>query len=379
MLVPLLAARWNRLGPSRSWPVVLAGSLLVILGGCTNPNVGTGEGSAPSAARFGVHMDLGFQDDAGRRRQSVRAARDLLQAQISRNSLLWHQIEPVPGSRDFRRADAFIKELRAAEIEPLLVVYGSPSWANGVPETVDDHYLYVPGEEAVFDRWLDRYAEFLRAAAARYRGQVIKWELWNEPNEHFFWKPRPSPQQYARFFRRMRDAILAGNPEAEIALGGLAGISATGRGDIRGVDFLRRLLQFGVRPQVVAVHPYPGKGQPPDVHLVGENNFDDIARIRAELVRRDHPVRLWVTEWGWPTDHVDPNLQASYIARSLELIVTRYPYVTVATVFIDHDRPPRFFHGLLDADLHPKPAARAFARFVHGRAAAASPTQPPGP
>jgi len=42
-----------------------------------------------------------------------------------------------------------------------------------------------------------------------------------------------------------------------------------------------------------------------------------------------------------------------------------YPYVTLATVFLDHDRPPQYLSGLLRGDLSPKPAGEDFARFMH--------------
>ena len=84
---------------------------------------------------IGVHSTLAFEGDTQRREATVTAIQEFLHPQVVRDSLLWNQVEPVQGRRDWSRIDSVVEELRAAGIEPLLVVYGSPSWANGVPDS----------------------------------------------------------------------------------------------------------------------------------------------------------------------------------------------------------------------------------------------------
>ena len=43
---------------------------------------------------------------------------------------------------------------------------------------------------------------------------------------------------------------------------------------------------------------------------------------------------------------------------------TAYPYVTVATYFLDYDRGTMYQQGLFDSSFRPKPAAAAFSRFM---------------
>jgi hypothetical protein len=219
----------------------------------------------------------------------------------------------------------------------------------------------VPEDPQAFDAWVAAYADFARDAARRYRGRVHRWEIGNEANEHFFWKPRPDVRRYAQWYTAMRAAILAEDPSAQVAVGGLAGVAAGG--DIPGIRFLQGLHALGVYPEIVALHPYPSDQHAPDVHLRWQDNFDDIGMVHDYLERSGHPARIWVTEWGWSSAKLGAETQARYTAKSLEMIRDEFPYVEVATMFVDHDRPT-YSQGLFRADGSAKPAATEFARMV---------------
>ena len=310
---------------------------------------------------YGLHQDLTYDGYAWRRAENIAAASSV-HAQISRNSLLWQKIEPEQGVFDWTIPDAVVSDLGAKGIEPLFVVWGSPSWANGVPSTTPSSEDYVPTDPAAFKQWLGEYVTFIKAAVARYRGRVEKWEIWNEENEHFTWKPAPSPTEYAGFFQAVRSAILSVDPKAQVAIGGLTGLSASS--DIPGLTFLQSLVDMKVPFDYVAIHPYSSLGQSPKVHIAWQNNFDDIAAVHNLLVAAGRPVPLWATEWGWSSAQVGLDAQAQYVAQSLSLLKTEYPYVTVATYFLDVDRDTTYEQGLFDVNYNPKPAASAFASFI---------------
>lgn len=165
----------------------------------------------------------------------------------------------------------------------------------------------------------------------------------------------------------MRQAIQRGNPDAKIAIGGITGLSASCC--TRGSDFLRQLIAQNTPIDAVSIHPYSGQGQAPGVQLEGENDFQDIAAVHQLLQDADRgDVPIWVTEWGWSSEQVGEEAQASYVADSIRRIRRDYPYVRVATYFLDYDRG-QFAHGLLRSDLSPKPAARAFTEAVSSPAA----------
>ena len=318
-----------------------------------------------SSLTLGVHIDLAYEGSAARRANIVAATQRILRGRIARNTLLWDRIEGERGVRDWSVTDAVVDELAGAGIEPLFVVMGSPSWANGVPPSVDLHQLYVPTRGAAFARWLRLLGSFAHDAALRYRGKVKRWEIWNEPNLSTFWRPQPNPTQYRETYRTIRNAIVTAEPDAKVAIGGLAVLRvAWGNGNVAGLEFLDDLLRRGTAPSFVAIHTYTTPPHSPAADVAGQNNFSDVGRVHALL--RNYGVRasIWVTEWGWSSRSLGTDRQAAYVAQSLKILRDRYPFVTVATYFIDHDRPPRFYEGLLDASLQPKPAAARFAAFA---------------
>lgn len=316
----------------------------------------------PRRVRFGIHQDLMWDGFRWRREESIAVA-SAVGAELSRTSFLWHVVEPQQGRRDWSRSDDVIEELEAADLTPVAVLVGSPAWANGVEDGVEGARFFVPQDPHAFRVWVARYARFAAAAARRYRGRVPYWELWNEPNEHFQWKPNPDVARYLIWYRAVAAAIRRADPGAQVAVGGLAGLSATSPGDYTGIGFLRKLCARGLRPSNVAVHPYPSDQQAPTATLRWKNNFTDIHRIRAEILRCGSQADVWVTEWGWSTERVGERTQARYIATSLGMIRLRYPYVEIATYFVDRDRAS-YSQGLYDEGLRPRLSAKRFGAFL---------------
>jgi hypothetical protein len=314
---------------------------------------------ACAGLEIGVHATLAYEGDPARRQDVIGAIKRYLDPQVVRDGLLWDRIETVKGQRDWTIPDSNVRELRAAGIEPELVVLGSPSWANGVKASVPQHETYVPTSPKAFNAWVLHYAEFVTAAAKRYRGAVRRWEIWNEPNFIDFWRPRPNVELYNGIYQALRGAIERVDPGAQVAVGGLGSPTLASTGELAGRVFLRQLASLHAPVDAVAVHVYPTDDHAPAQHVAGQNNFDDIQRMYRTLVENRHPVPVWVTEFGWSSKRVGPARQAQYVGRSLDILERRYPFVPLATYFLAHDLP-KFHQGLLDERLKPKPAARVF-------------------
>jgi len=307
-------------------------------------------------------MDLTLNGDASSRKLSINAAKSI-GAKISRNSFLWNNIERTKGNLDWTLTDSVVEELLTAGIEPIFCIYGSPSWANGIPSSVSEYNLYVPIDNTNFNEWIIYYKSFISAAITRYKGKVNKWELWNEENEHWFWKPKPNVNQYILWYQAIASVIKSIDPTAEVSLGALTGLSQSGVDDYNGNEFLKLIYQGNIRPDIISIHPY-SKGAP-DVHILWENNFDDIALIRQTMIdygQTDKPI--WVTEWGWPTSEVSLQTQADWLNISLDKLINQYKYVTIATYFVDHDRPPKYYQGLFTENYIAKPASLIFKKYA---------------
>lgn len=318
--------------------------------------------------RFGLHLDSTWYGDRWWWDTKARDAAEL-GATVARHSLLWHLVEPDPGAPDWSRTDAVVAADEANGMATMFAVLGSPSWANGRPASLADHHLYVGHPVDGFTAWVQRMSAFAYQAASRYRGRVEYYEVWNEANEHWFWRGRPvSVAEYAHLFASVHAAIRLADPSARVAIGSFTGLAASGPSDIDGLTFLRRLADEHrwvlMRADAVAVHPYDlGGTQDPTIDDRWDNNFTDIRRVHELLASRGLAgMPLWVSEWGWSSaEHGEPR-QAYYLVKALVLLATRYPYVTLAIYFHDRDTAS-YAAGLRRADGTPKLAAtyaRAF-------------------
>ncbi|MBX3058486.1 MAG: cellulase family glycosylhydrolase [Anaerolineae bacterium] len=218
----------------------------------------------------------------------------------------WKLYEPAPGqlhSERFAELDAFVQRANAQDIQVLLGVSKAPEWSRPTTE------MDGPPSDFVL------YEQFMHTVAARYRGQVAAYELWNEANLQREWNG--FPMGGALFVDLLR-AGAAGARAADPAALLIAGAPAvTGINDrVTAVDdrlFLQEMLQAGVTDFVdgIGVHPY-GYGNPPDSTAVhpspltrSHNNHpsfffaDTLSDYRQLLTENGVDLPLWVTEFGW--------------------------------------------------------------------------------
>jgi hypothetical protein len=147
--------------------------------------------------------------------------------------VLWSDIEPVRGGGYHWEAmadvDANIRRLRAAGVEPTLVVQRTPAWAQRTPGRL----CSPPKPEYVGD-----FARFMRALAARYASgpaAVNYWEIWNEPEftpaqapdagGYGCWGDPNLPDHggayYGEVLKQVYPAIKSANPRATVLGGAL--------------------------------------------------------------------------------------------------------------------------------------------------------------
>ena len=87
-----------------------------------------------------------------------------------RIDFIWPLVEPEPDVYDWSVYDALLDRLETRDLRVYATVAATPSWATSGSE-----FTGVPGDP-------DQWQEFCYLAAARYRGRVDAWGLWNEPN-----------------------------------------------------------------------------------------------------------------------------------------------------------------------------------------------------
>lgn len=297
---------------------------------------------------------------------------------IFQTALRWETIAPVrprdprdprdPAYRWPAHIDDAVAEGRRHGIEVALMLIGSPPWANGGRGPA-----WAPGAQD--------FADFASAAARRYP-RVRLWLVWGEPTKAANFQPLPAgspegPRRYAQLLDRAYGALKRVR-RSNLVVGGNTYTS----GAVRPGPFLRWLrLPDGRPPRMDLFGHNPFSARAPDLRLpplgAGFADFADLdelmGRIDRELGRRrGRPLRLFLSEFGPPTDHstrdfnfwVTRATQARWAAAALR-VVRRTPRIfTLGWVTLLDEAPDatgtELTTGLLDAAGRPKPAYAAF-------------------
>jgi hypothetical protein len=279
----------------------------------------------------------------------------------------WRSLEPRRHRLDawyMRLADRCVNLVRSKGMDVLATLLWTPDWANGGRGEA------TPPSRAADFRWI------ARRMARHFRGRVLAWEIWNEPNDQHFW--RGSARRYARLLRAAYPAIKAGDSNARVVFGGLV------HNDDR---FLARAYAAGARGafDVMATHPYQGVADAAPETADSGDDWWLLTHVPAvhELMARhgDGGKPIWFTEFGWSVHPnrpglepwqrgVTPEEQAAYLTRAVALMRVRYPYVERAFWYKDAARSGEdevyAGYGLLDAHLRPRPAYSALKTLLLG-------------
>jgi hypothetical protein len=236
----------------------------------------------------------------------------------ARVTFYWSDIEPTEGNWQFAVYDDLVNRATNADI-PLLgiLAYAMKRVSVAAADMQSDPWglSFCPPDN------IDQFATFAGMVAARYP-EVRYWEIWNEPNTTFFWRPSPDPARYVELLKLSYAAIKAANPKAVVVLGGLS--PGNGNGQVNtttAASFLQSVYQDGGKNYFDAVgfHPY-NDGAAPDSYLADfVNSVHDVM-----TQNEDGNKPIWVTEIGWFVG-TGPNAlpeaqQADYLSRAFAIL-----------------------------------------------------------
>jgi hypothetical protein len=128
----------------------------------------------------------------------------------------WQKTEQREGVYDFSWLDRQVDELRSRGLVPwLCLCYGNPLY-----DSFAGVYYGAVGcppirEERAYNAWL-RYVE---ATVRHFAGRIEYYEIWNEPDGKWTWRPQPDPREYAEFCVRTGRVIKTADPNARVITG----------------------------------------------------------------------------------------------------------------------------------------------------------------
>lgn len=216
-----------------------------------------------------------------------------------RMDLSWSRVEKAKGVYDFERSgyDALTQGCAERGIHLLYIL----DYSNKLYEE-DRSVRTAEGRKA--------FAAFAEAAAKRYAGKGILWEIWNEPNLKQFWNPQPSVEDYCKLVEETAPLLREADPGGQVVAGATSQIPLNWFEECFKKGLLRRI-------DVLSVHPYRSRSP--------ETVVRDYAKLR-ELLRRYAPAGKEIPvisgEWGYSTINWDKSRlteqeQACYLTRML--------------------------------------------------------------
>ena len=219
----------------------------------------------PEADRTQARLDKDFQV---LRRAGVK---------LLRVGIAWESIERIPGQYEWSFWDRLVATAVQNHVTLIPYVCYTPKWAASRKK----HFWKQPPADP------EQFSAFMRVIAARYRGRVHSWELWNEPDNSDFWLGDVAG--YARLVRAGVQGVRLADPTDEIVLGGLAdGDSVFGR-------TLLRQYRIGREVSAVNFHGYN--------ETWNRRPLEDYPRevLALSIAAGSSPPRpdVWMAEFGY--------------------------------------------------------------------------------
>lgn len=274
-----------------------------------------------------------------------------------RMDFTWAGIERRKGEYDWSGYDELTANLEKRGLRALYIL----DYSNSLYEEEVTSKNPISGQQHTTTASPQRpesvaaFAQWAGMAAKRFRGRNIIWEIWNEPNIHF-WQPEPDVQQYTTLALATIKAIRAADPEATIVAPATSEFPWA---------FLEDFFKSGVLEHLdaVSVHPYRNYTRSP------ETVAPDYAKLQVLMDRyapapKQGKIPILSGEWGYATHTKGLSLetQAQFAVRQqLVNLLHNVPLSIWYDWKNDGNDPNEREHnfGTVMPDLTPKPAYTA--------------------
>jgi polysaccharide biosynthesis protein PslG len=297
----------------------------------------------------------------------------------ARQWIAWESVEPAQGNFQWKILDDVVAAAERQKVKLNLILLRAPQWAaprGGIPQDKQT------------------FARYAGAVAARYKGRIAAYEIWNEQNMAGETGGTVNAAEYAALLKAAFPAIKAADPGAFVVYGGL---TPTGVNNpsiaVDDAVYLRQSYAFnnGEIKQyfdVLGIHA-SGANNPPEAFWPespgpGPGYFDHPSFYfrRAEDLRKvmeeagDGQKQAWITEFGWTTknqakgyeygEFISEQEQAEYLVNAFKWAQEKWAAwcgvmflwnLNFSTVSPPSDE--KYPWSIINADYSPRPAYTA--------------------
>ncbi len=220
----------------------------------------------------------------------------------------WARSEKTKGIYEFEWLDEIVNNLIQRGLEPwICLCYG-----NGLYDDAARKVFGAVGCPPIqTEQQRQAWSNYVTALTAHYRGQVSRYEIWNEPDGLWCWKHGVSGAEYGEFAKATAAAIRKGDPDAEVIGGAVC---------LYNFSWLTEMFETGVAESLDAI----------SYHAYLPDEFRGIANVRSlkSLSLRYNPKLRFIQgetgtqsrEGGAGALHEGawtPEKQAKFLARML--------------------------------------------------------------
>ncbi|MGQ9467862.1 MAG: hypothetical protein ACUVXE_00800 [Anaerolineae bacterium] len=345
---------------------------------------------------FGMNVFLEQEAELWKREKTVQMVADAGFHWL-RQSFPWEDIEihrkgdfedrrNIPYRSAWEKYDHIVSLAGRYGLDIIAVLSNPPAWSRA---DGDARGTFAPPDN------VEDYGDFVYAVAARYRGHIRAYQVWNEPNIYPEWGEQPvDPAGYTRLlctaYRRIKEA----DPEAVVLTGALAQTIGYdfGPGPWTGMNefvFLQRMYDAGAAAcfDVLAVNDYILWSAPTDRRLrPWAVTFARPVYLRDLMVANgDAHKPIWLSEMNANAIPDDPTIQnwgaygqvtleqqARYAPLAYERALREWPWVGVINFWFfrrpsDAERDQAWYYfRMAEPDFTPLPVYYAMKDYIAG-------------